>query len=170
MFGVIMKENWNFKFDKTDWKIAQELRKDARASSSEIARKLDLNPRTVRNRIDRMVDSGGIRPYWVFEPKAFGYVISVDIFLKIEADKADDIYENLISLPQVSYLAYGNGKESLSIEALFKTLEEMDEFIHFKLPAYPGITVESHALVPKVLRNLYEWEPDISDYPGDSTQ
>ena len=128
-----------------------------------------MNPRTVRNRIDRMVSSGGIRPYWVFEPKAFGYVISVDIFLKIDPEMADGIYESLINLPQVSYLAYGNGKESLSIEGLFKTLEDMDDFIHFKLPSYPGVTVESHALVPKVLRNLYEWEPGVSDYGEESS-
>lgn len=161
-----MKDNRYSPFDDTDWQISRALRKDARRSASDIARELDLKPRTVRNRIDKMVELGAARPYWVFEPSQFGYVIAADIFLEIDAQRADIIHAELLKLPQVSYLAYGRGKEALSIEGLFKTLEEMDDFIHFTLPAFEGVTVKSSALVPKVLRNLYEWEPVREDFSG----
>lgn len=159
-----MGDNRHSLFDEIDWQISQELRKNARISASEIARVLNLKPRTVRNRIDRMMEFGAARPFWVFEPNKFGYVISVDIFLEIDTTKAEEIYEKLIKLPQVSYLAYGNDKEHLSIEGLFKNLEDMDEFIYSILPSYEGIKVQSFALVPKVLRNLYEWQPEKSDF------
>ncbi|MBI9107758.1 MAG: Lrp/AsnC family transcriptional regulator [Spirochaetales bacterium] len=160
-----MKDSKYSPLDEIDWRISQELRNDARMPASEIARKLDLNPRTVRNRIDRIVELGAARAHWVFEPKVFGYVISVDIFLKIETESAADVIcHDLINDPQVNYLAFGNGKETMSIEGLFKNLEEMDEFIYQKLPAYEGVRVESVALVPKVLRSQYEWHPDKSDF------
>ncbi|WP_416201795.1 AsnC family transcriptional regulator, partial [Thermanaerothrix sp.] len=44
-------------FDLIDYQILQELQVDARKPAAEIARKLGLNERTVRNRIDRMVEA-----------------------------------------------------------------------------------------------------------------
>lgn len=151
-------------FDQLDYRICQLLREDARMSAAEVARRLDERPRTVRHRIERLIAQGGGRAFWVFEPKTFGYVISVDIFLEIDVDQASAIYQQILSYPSISYFAYGHGRESVSIEGLFKTPAEMDEFIHVTLPAIPGVRVKSHALVPKVIRNLYEWEPAQDDF------
>ncbi len=160
--------NKNFTpFDEIDWNISQELKKDARMPASEIARTLGLNQRTVRNRIDRMIELGAAKPHWVFEPDAFGYGISVDIFLSIKDTNADDIYEQLLNQSRISYIAFDMNKNSLSIEARFKTLKEMEKFINVSLPEFEGVKVESFTLVPHILKSITEWTPEKSNFKCD---
>lgn len=151
-------------FDSLDYKIIQQLRRNARASASEIARTVDVNERTVRKRIERLMALGVGRLTLVVEPCMFGYGLSVDIFVQIKTEHEEDILKQLLNMPHISYLAYGQGTNDISIEARFKTNEELHEFIRLTLPAIPGITVTDYALVPRILRNIDEWMPPPEDF------
>lgn len=158
------KTNPFMPFDDLDYRIVCELRKNARASASDVARAVEANERTVRKRIDRMVNLGAVRLTAVVEPKVFGYGISVDIFLEIAPDHEEEILQSLTSMPQITYLAYGEGTSDISIEARFKTNEEMHDFLRHTLPAIPGVKVTGYALVPGILRNIDEWMPPPEDF------
>ncbi|MBN2049895.1 MAG: Lrp/AsnC family transcriptional regulator [Spirochaetales bacterium] len=151
-------------FDELDYLIINELHKNARVSASQVARDLKIKERTVRKRIDRLIDMGIGRLTFVIEPQAFGYGIAVDIFLSIDASCEDDILKQLMEIPQISYLAYGQGSNDLSLEARFKTSEEMYEFLRRSLPAIPGVQVKEFTLVPRILRNIDEWIPPCEDF------
>ena len=151
-------------FDDLDYRIVCALRKDARASASVIARELDANERTVRKRIDRLVDLGAVRLTAVVDPKVFGYGISVDIFLEISPDLEKEILDVLMGMAQITYLAYGEGTSDISIETRFKTNEEMHDFLRHLLPSIPGVKVTGYALVPGILRNIDEWMPPPEDF------
>lgn len=151
-------------FDELDYRIMQQLRENSRASASDISRIVNANERTVRKRIDRLVDLGAVRLTAVVDPKAFGYGISVDIFLEIAEKQEQKILDSLMAMPQITYLAYGETTNTISIEARFKTIEEMHEFLRKKLPAIPGVLVTGHALVPGILRNIDEWMPPPEDF------
>jgi DNA-binding Lrp family transcriptional regulator len=47
--------------DELDYQIILELRQDARRSASDIARQTGANERTIRNRIDRLIECGAVR-------------------------------------------------------------------------------------------------------------
>jgi len=164
------KANPFLPFDDLDYRIVCELRKNARASASDIARGVDANERTVRKRIDRLVALGAVRLTAVVEPKVFGYGISVDIFLEIAPDHEEEILSALMGMPQITYLAYGQGTSDISIEARFKNNEEMHDFLRHTLPGIPGVRVTGYALVPGILRNIDEWMPPPEDFGvfGDS--
>lgn len=151
-------------FDILDYKIIQELRSNARASASAIGRAVGANERTVRKRIDRLLEMGVGRLTMVLEPKIFGYGISVDIFLEIDPDREEEISARLIENPQISYLAYGHSTNTLSIEARFKTNEELHGFLRYTLPQIKGVKVSRYALVPRVVRNIDEWVPPPEDF------
>ena len=153
-------------FDELDHQIIQQLRKDARMSSAQIARMVGANERTVRNRIDRMITSGAIRLTAVVEPKAFGYTISVDIFLEIAPELEQDIIERLLAMNEVSYLAYGNSTNEISIEMRLRDTEQVGYVLRYILPAIPGVRVKGYALVPGILRNIDEWMPPPSAFGG----
>jgi DNA-binding Lrp family transcriptional regulator len=146
-------------FDNMDYKIIQELRQNARASASAIGRAVGANERTVRKRIDRLLEMGVGHLTMVLEPKIFGYGISVDIFLEIDPNREEDISTQLLQKPQISYLAYGHSTNAMSIEARFKTNEELHEFLRYTLPQINGVKVSRYALVPRILRNIDEWVP-----------
>jgi len=153
-------------FDELDHRIIQQLRKDARMSSTKIARMVGANERTVRNRIDRMIASGAIRLTAVVEPKAFGYTISVDIFLEIAPELEQDIIARLLAMNEVSYLAYGTSTNEISIEMRLRDTEQVGHVLRTILPSIPGVRVKGYALVPGILRNIDEWMPPPSAFSG----
>ncbi|HEX2980773.1 MAG TPA: AsnC family transcriptional regulator [Anaerolineaceae bacterium] len=151
-------------FDFLDYQIIQILKKDARASASEVARALDANERTIRKRIDRLVEMGAVRFTAMIEPQAFGYIITADIFMQVEPELEDSVLEHFEQMPEISYVAFGQGTQDVSIEVRFKSNADVREFLRTRLPAVPGVRVTGYALVPRILRNIDEWMPPAEDF------
>ncbi len=154
----------NKQFDQIDHQIIQALHKDARLSASEIARSLNANERTIRKRIDRLVRLGAVRLTAIIDPEVFGYMTAVDIFLEVDEDKEEEVIQRFLTLPDISYIAYGEGTKDLSIECRFKNNEGMREFLRKKLPAIEGVQIRGYSLVPRILRNIDEWMPRDDDF------
>jgi len=150
--------------DQLDYDIIQALHADARVAASEIARQTRTNERTVRKRIDRLVEDDVIRLTAIINPLAFGYVTAADILLDADPAHEAEILQTLMSMPEITYLAFGQGNTEMSIEARFKDNDALREFIRHTLPALPGLTVTRYALVPRILRNIDEWLPPRADF------
>lgn len=151
-------------FDTLDYQIIGELRKDARMSASEIARVVDANARTVRNRIDRLVEMGAIRLTAIVTPQAFGYMTAADIFVEVEPEHEAEIVARFKAMPEVSYLAYGQGTRDMSLEVRFKHNGDFFDFLRHTLPHIPGLKVTGYALVPKIIQNIDSWMPRETDF------
>ena len=150
--------------DQLDYQIIKELSRDGRMKAAEIARKLGANERTIRKRIDALIQQGAIRITAVVNPEFFGYVSVADIFMEVDPEREAEVIQKLSEIPAISYLAFGQGTRDLSIEARFKNNEELRHFIARLLPAIPGLKVTGYALVPRILRNIDEWMPKAEDF------
>lgn len=150
--------------DQLDYDIIRALHADARLSASEIARQTGANERTVRKRIDRLVEERVIRLTAILNPLAFGYITAADILLDADPAHEEEILQRLMSMPEVTYIAFGQGNTEMSIEARFKNNDALREFIRHTLPSIPGLTVTRYALVPRILRNIDEWMPARDDF------
>lgn len=150
--------------DQLDYDIIQSLHKNARVSASEIARVTDANERTIRKRIDRLIKEGVFRLTAIIDPSSFGYITAADILLEADPSKEDEIVQRLFSMPEITYVAFGQGSQEISIEARFKNNDEMREFLRKTLPSIPGVTVSRYAFVPRILRNIDEWVPPKEDF------
>lgn len=151
-------------FDDLDYLIIQELHRDARASASEIARKANANERTIRKRIERLIEEGVIRLTAILEPTAFGYHTTADIFLETDPNQEAAILERLMAMPEITYIALGQESTEISIEARFQDNGALRDFLTRTLPAIPGVNVTRYALVPRILRNIDEWMPPKEDF------
>ena len=161
-----MHKNPFMPFDNIDYQIIKKLQNNSRQSAKRIAEELNLNDRTVRKRIDRMTEMGVGRFALILDPAMFGYSISVDIILEIDRDREDLIVNQLLAMPQVSFLAFGQETNELSLEARYKSTEQLYEFLWKVIPAIEGVKVTQYALVPKILRNIDEWLPSEDDFEG----
>lgn len=151
-------------FDNLDYEIIRALHADARVAASEIARVTRANERTIRKRIDRLLKEGVVRLGAILDPQAFGYMTAADVFLEIDPTQEQKITQALMAMPEVTYVAYGQGTNDISIEARFKDNEALREFIGHTLPRMRGVTVTRYALVPRILRNIDEWMPPREDF------
>jgi DNA-binding Lrp family transcriptional regulator len=150
--------------DDLDYLIIQELHSNARVSASFIARKTNSNERTIRKRIDKLIESGVFRLTAILDPEAFGYLTAADIFLEADPAHEEQILSQLMAIPEITYVAFGQGSTEISVEARFKSNDELREFLRHTLPELPGVKVTGYALVPRILRNIDEWIPPKADF------
>ncbi|SFC33247.1 AsnC-type helix-turn-helix domain-containing protein [Alkalibacterium subtropicum] len=151
-------------YDQTDYKIIQELSKDARKSVAKIARKIDVNERTVRRRIEKLIQDNTLRITTIVDPSSFGYNAIADINLKVDEAVYDDFVEECKADPNVCYIATGWGKANLSIETRFLDNENMYDFINKTLPETAGVEVINYFIIPKIIYNIDEWLPVKEDF------
>ncbi len=149
--------------DLLDRQIICFLQGDGRMSSSEIARLLNLPVRTVRHRIDQMIERKEILPTVIVNHEKFGYRMAVDIFCQVEINKVEKVAEILKNFHEINYIAYSFGDQDISIQVLVEDADKAFKFVQ-KLAEIPEIQRTKTVLVPRILKNTYEWIPPESDF------
>jgi len=147
------------KYDPLDKAIITCLNRDARMSSSHIARELGVSERTVHNRIKRLIGSKAIQPVAVVNPAVFGYSIAVNVFCESELGHQAQAIEALRDMPEISYIAISTGDHDIILQAFFKDSEAMHEFITHKLHQVPGIQRTRTQLIPHIIKDNFQWIP-----------
>ena len=146
-------------FDRIDYQILQILKQDARASNAAIARQVRIPERTVHHRVRRLLEGGYIRMVALVNPKIFGYSLAVDIVCEIDLDQMQQATQALVQMPEVSYVAISTGDQDISLQALFKDVDEMQDFITNKLYRVPGMRRTRTVIVPQIVKDTYDWIP-----------
>ena len=146
-------------FDNLDYQIIRCLNEDARMSAVDLEKVTKANQRTIRKRIQRLIDMGALRLRAVVEPKVFGFGISVDIFVTLDGADEADVIEKLGEMPPVTYIATGQNAEELSLECRFQDMEAMEAFFKHDLTSLEGVKVKGYALVPRIVKNIDDWLP-----------
>ncbi len=147
------------KLDRLNLQIIAFLKKDPRVSSEEIAKKVSVTPRTVRNRIHKLIETKVISPEIVIHPRAFDYQLTVDIFCRVSQPKAPEVMHRLMEIPEVVYIATAAGEADLSIQAIFRTSDDFYSFIAEQLPSIVDLERVSTVLVPRIHKEPHEWCP-----------
>ena len=152
------------KLDKVDWEIAKCLKEDVRMPAAEIARRLGITDKTVRNRIKKLVDLGVFEPYALFSREKFGYKIVVDVFLTVDLHYEENVINILLKRPEVVYVAYSSGEQDISIQAVFKNSDHSYKFLKEIIPSLPGLKKVRTVFALKVLKTPCQWQPAEEDF------
>lgn len=146
------------RLDETDRKIIHCLMSDGRMSSTEIARTLGpVSERTVRYRIDRLLERGVIQIGAIVNPRALGYAVTADVWIEVVPDRLRAVAEKLAELPEVSYVAYSTGERDLSIQVYARDNEDLHAFVSDVVGSIPGVTRMSTMLVPWKVKDVHQW-------------
>lgn len=125
--------------DDVDQRLIAELRRDGRASLSDIADRLDLARATVRARMERLQARGEIVGFTVLTR---GDVSALPVrglmMIAIEGRGQERITARLVGLPEVLAVHSTNGRWDLICELGARTLEELDALI-LKVRGYEGV-------------------------------
>lgn len=133
--------------DETDQRLIAELRRDGRASLSELAERLDLSRATVRARMERLTERGEIAGFTVLTR---GDVTSAPvrglIMIGIEGRGGEKVMARLAGIPAVLAVHSTNGKWDLIAELATQTLLELDEVI-YRIRNIEGVTTSETNLL-----------------------
>lgn len=134
--------------DDADQRLIAELRRDGRASLSDLAARLGLSRATVRARMERLAARGEIAGFSVLTR---GDVSEAPVrglmMIGIEGRGGEKVMARLAGLAPVMAVHSTNGKWDLIAELATQTLLELDEVIH-RIRSIDGvITSETNLLL-----------------------
>jgi Lrp/AsnC family transcriptional regulator for asnA, asnC and gidA len=167
------------KLDPIDWEIIALLNEDGRMPSAEIARRIEgVSARTVKNRIDALVNHGVINIRSILKPEAIGYSVLADLFIETEPGRLREVAERLAELPQVSYVVCATGDTDIIISIRARTIDELYNFIIEVVDKMPGVLHTQSYLLPVSIKDNMTWLPvdmfqssehQVSEDPSQST-
>ena len=117
--------------DDSDHHLIAELRRDGRASLSDLALRLGLSRATVRSRLERLTTRGEIAGYTVLtRGDVTASPVRALMMIGIEGRGAEKTMARLTGIPAVQSVHSTNGKWDLIAEIGTMTLLELDEVIY----------------------------------------
>jgi len=138
--------------DDKDKQIIEMLKKNARISYTEIARRLGLSDVAVLKRVRKLEQAGIIKKYTiVLDPKKLGYNTISITGLDVEPENLFKVLEYLKEKEYVKYLAITSGDHSIIAIIWAKNSTEMAH-IHDMLAKLPGVKRVCPAIVLDVLK------------------
>ncbi len=137
-------------------------------SSTEIARRIgNVSERSVRYRIDRLIEEDVIRVRAVVNPKTMGFAVMADIFVEVEPGHVMEVAQKLAEFECVGYVACSTGERDLSIQVYARDNEELYRFVAEVIGNVPGVRRTTTVFVPLLLKHNYEWQiPDSACVDG----
>ena len=126
--------------DDIDIRLIAALRRDGRASISDLAVKLKLARATVRSRIERLVASGEIAGFTVLtRADVTAAPVRGLTLIGIEGRGTERIIAHLQGMPAVQAVHSTNGRWDLIVELATETLQELDDTL-VRIRRFEGIT------------------------------
>lgn len=125
---------------------------------AEMARRIgDVSERTIRYRLQRLIDRRVVRVAAVPNPRAVGYHVVADVFLEVEPAAIRAVAEQLTSYPCVSYVACSLGDVDISIQVVGRDNDEIYDFVTGVVAKVPGVHKTTTLIVPLTLKDIHQW-------------
>ena len=133
--------------DDTDARLIAELRRDGRASLSELAERLGIGRATVRTRMERLAERGEIAGFTVLtRADVTAAPVRGLMMIGIEGRGTDRVIRQLTSLPQVRALHSTNGRWDVIAELGTETLEALDDVLS-RIRKFDGVSQSETSLL-----------------------
>lgn len=156
--------------DDIDRAIIDCLQQDSRTPSAEIARRVGVAERTVRARIERLVQDDVVRLVAIVNPKAIGYSVTSDVFLEVELGRVREVAEHLATLDEVGYVGLTTGDRDISLQLFAPSVDVLYDVVTCKLNHIPGVLRAKTFVIPRVIKSIYEWSLPREIYPATPPQ
>lgn len=126
--------------DRIDHELVFRLQKDGRASAAALARDLDLDQRTVRRRIDRLLGEKVIRIAAVTDPLQLGYRSRALVCVRTSGSSGHGrLYQELAALPEVDYFTVTSGRFDFQAEVFCADDAELHRVISDEFRGRPEV-------------------------------
>ncbi len=134
--------------DDADQRLLAELRRDGRASLSDLAERLSLSRATVRTRMERLTSKGEIAGFTVVtRSDVTAAPVRGLMMIGIEGRGTEKITARLSGIPAVLAIHSTNGKWDLVAELGAQTLQELDEVLVMIRKLEGVVTSETNLLL-----------------------
>lgn len=142
--------------DDTSKAIIEQLQADGRRSYAEIGRAVGLSEAAVRQRVQRLTDSGAMQIVAVTDPLQLGFARQAMIGIKVSGD-IGVVADALAELPSVSYVVMTAGSFDLLVEVVCTSDDELIGILNRDIRSLPTVVSTETFVYLKLHKQLYDW-------------
>lgn len=136
--------------------IVEMLQEDGRRSYSEIGRIVGLSEAAVRQRVQRLTESGIMQIVAVTDPMQLGFHRQAMVGVKVAGD-ARGVAEAIADIDEVDYVVITVGSFDVLVEAVCEDDDHLLDLIATRIRTIPGIIQTESLLYAGLYKDLYNW-------------
>lgn len=142
--------------DATSKAIIEQLQEDGRRAYATIGKAVGLSEAAVRQRVQRLVESGVVQIVAVTDPVQVGFARQAMIGIRCEGD-LEAMADALADLPEVDYVVITAGGYDLLVEVVCEDDDHLLEVLNGRIRALPGVHGTETFVYLKLRKQLYNW-------------
>jgi Lrp/AsnC family transcriptional regulator, regulator for asnA, asnC and gidA len=136
--------------------IIEQLQSDGRRSYAEIGKAVGLSEAAVRQRVQKLTDSGVMQVVAVTDPMQLGFYRQAMIGLRVSGDTTI-VADELGKLAAVDYVVLTAGSFDILAEIVCENDEDLIELLNKKIRAIPGVQSTETFVYLKLQKQFYNW-------------
>ncbi|MBI4939308.1 MAG: Lrp/AsnC family transcriptional regulator [Actinobacteria bacterium] len=142
--------------DETSKRIIEQLQEDGRRAYATIGKAVGLSEAAVRQRVQRLLDSGVMQIVAVTDPLQVGFARQAMIGLKVSGDMVA-VADRLAELPEIEYVVVTAGSFDVIVEVVCEDDDHLLELLTQKIRTLPGVESTETFVYLKLRKQLYNW-------------
>ena len=142
--------------DEVSKLIVEQLQLDGRKSYAEIGKVVGLSEAAVRQRVQKLNDSGVMQIVAVTDPMRLGFNRQAMVGVKCTGN-VNQVAEMLSSIPQVDYVVLTAGGFDILVEVVCEDDEDLINLLNSNIRLLPGVVSAETFVYLKLHKQFYSW-------------
>jgi Lrp/AsnC family transcriptional regulator for asnA, asnC and gidA len=142
--------------DEVSKAIVEELQQDGRRSYAAIGKVVGLSEAAVRQRVQRLIDSGVMQIVAVTDPLELGFARQAMVGIKVSGPQ-EPVADALSKLEEVDYVVMTAGSYDLLAEVVAESDEHLLGLISDSIRTIPGVIGTETFMYLRLRKQTYSW-------------
>ncbi len=136
--------------------IIEQLQRDGRAPYATIGKAVGLSEAAVRQRVQRMLDSGVMQVAAITNPMQLGFTRAAMIGINVEGSM-EAVAEQIAAMPEVDYVVITAGSFDIMCEVVCENDEQLLGILQDRIRAITEVRSTEIFMYLKLLKQTYQW-------------
>jgi Lrp/AsnC family transcriptional regulator for asnA, asnC and gidA len=139
-YPVVGSDDTAVQLSELDRELIRQLQLDGRQSFAAISRELAVPEKTIRRRVNELLESSVIQITTVADPAVLGYTVAALVGLNVDGRRGiRPLVESIVELPSVDYAVITTGRYDALVEVLCRDMSELLTVVDESLVRAPGV-------------------------------
>lgn len=142
--------------DHIDEALIRELQQDGRRPYTQLAKVVGLSEAAVRQRVQRLLESGVMQVVAVTDPLSLGFHRQAMVGIKVEGD-VRVVAEQLALIDEVVYVVLTAGTVDLLAEVVVRSDLALLELLNDRIRSIEGVVSTETSIYLSLAKQTYQW-------------
>ncbi|MFM6973769.1 MAG: Lrp/AsnC family transcriptional regulator [Agromyces sp.] len=136
--------------------IIEQLQADGRRSYADIGKAVGLSEAAVRQRVQKLTESGIMQIVAVTDPMQLGFFRQAMIGIRTTGDNRE-LADQLAAIPEIDYVVLTGGSFDILVEVVCESDENLLQLLNSTIRPLPGVASTETFVYLRLHKQLYNW-------------